>query len=113
MTENDEFVYQEMITHLPLMSHPNPKNVLIVGGGDGGVVREVCRHACVEKVTLVEIDQMVIDVAKEFFGDSTATSFDDERVTCINEDAAEFLKMFNDSNMDEKYDVSFYNIRST
>lgn len=91
LTENDEFVYQEMITHLPLMAHENPKNVLIVGGGDGAVLREVCRHKCVESVTLVEIDSVVIDVAKEFFSETTATSFDDPRVTIVMEDAAEFL----------------------
>lgn len=107
LTENDEFVYQEMITHLPMMAHPNPKNVLIVGGGDGGVLREVCRHPCVDKITLVEIDEMVIEVAKEFFGESTATSFDDSRLTLIHEDAAEFLKRHNESNCGDKYDVSF------
>jgi spermidine synthase len=96
-----------MITHLPLMIHPNPINVLIVGGGDGGVLREVCRHSCVQEITLVEIDQMVIDVAKRFFGDSTATAFDDDRVLCINEDAAEFLKKHNEKNA-KKYDVSTF-----
>jgi spermidine synthase len=104
LTEDDEFIYQEMITHLPLMIHPNPINVLIVGGGDGGVLREVCRHSCVQEITLVEIDQMVIDVAKRFFGDSTATAFDDDRVLCINEDAAEFLKKHNEKNA-KKYDI--------
>ena len=87
-----------------MMSHPNPKNILIVGGGDGGVLREVCRHECVEKITLVEIDEMVIDVAKRFFGDSTATSFDDRRVECIHEDAAEFLKQYNQGHGEEKVD---------
>ena len=74
-----------------MMANENPKNVLIVGGGDGGVLREICRHSCVESITLVEIDQKVIDVAKEFFSESTATSFDDERLTIVNQDAAEFL----------------------
>ena len=50
LTERDEFAYQEMIVHLPLFAHPNPKSVLIVGAGDGGVLREVCKHAGVEKV---------------------------------------------------------------
>jgi len=52
LTERDEFAYQEMIVHLPLFAHPNPKRVLIVGAGDGGVMREVCKHAGVEKVRL-------------------------------------------------------------
>ena len=50
LTERDEFAYQEMITHLPLFAHPNPKRVLIVGGGDGGVLREVARHTSIESV---------------------------------------------------------------
>eukprot|EP00957_Ditylum_brightwellii_P170206 12956946-Ditylum_brightwellii.AAC.1 len=81
-----------MIVHVPLLSHPNPKNVLIVGGGDGGVLREVCRHDCVEKITLVEIDPMVVDVALKYFNKSTATAFNDPRLTIVNEDAAEFLR---------------------
>jgi spermidine synthase len=56
-TERDEFSYQEMIAHVPLFSHPNPKRVLVIGGGDGGVVREVVKHACVEEVILCDIDE--------------------------------------------------------
>lgn len=104
LTENDEFVYQEMIAHLPLMSHPNPQNVLIVGGGDGAVLREVCLHPGVKSITVVEIDQKVIDVAKEFFSETTATSFDDPRVTMVNEDAADFLEKQNRSDR-QGYDV--------
>lgn len=97
-------MYQEMITHLPMMAHSNPKNVLIIGGGDGGVLREVCRHKCVESITLVEIDQKVIEVAKEFFLETLAISFDDPRLTIVNQDAADFLKMQNESNR-KGYDV--------
>lgn len=93
-----------MITHLPIMAHTNPRNVLIVGGGDGGVLREVCRHKNVQTITLVEIDQKVIDVAKEFFAETTATSFDDPRVTIVNQDAAEFLQKQNASDR-KGYDV--------
>ena len=57
-TERDEFAYQEMIAHLPLMAHPNPRNVLVIGGGDGGVLREIVKHASVESVTLCEIDEV-------------------------------------------------------
>ncbi|MCL6583590.1 MAG: polyamine aminopropyltransferase [bacterium] len=67
LTERDEFVYHEMITHVPLLSHPNPQKVLIVGGGDGGSVREVLKHPEVEHIDLVEIDQMVIDKCREYF----------------------------------------------
>merc|ERR1719223_619550 len=88
-----------------MFSHSNPQRVLIVGGGDGGVLREVCRHDCVESITMVEIDGMVIDVAKRYFADSTATSFDDPRLTIIQEDAAEFLKLHNQQNDSEGYDI--------
>ncbi|MFH3733316.1 hypothetical protein WAH84_21125, partial [Acinetobacter baumannii] len=54
-TEKDEFVYHEMVAHVPLFTHPNPENVLVVGGGDGGVIREVLKHPSVKKATLVEI----------------------------------------------------------
>eukprot|EP00397_Hematodinium_sp_SG-2012_P036393 GEMP01039285.1.p1 GENE.GEMP01039285.1~~GEMP01039285.1.p1 ORF type:complete len:306 (+),score=65.79 GEMP01039285.1:69-986(+) len=67
LTEKDEMSYQEMMAHLPLYAHPNPKKVLIIGGGDGGVLREVCKHSCVETVTLVDIDEGVINASKTFF----------------------------------------------
>ncbi|KAF7797272.1 hypothetical protein EIP86_008467 [Pleurotus ostreatoroseus] len=65
-TERDEFSYQEMIAHLPLASHPNPKKVLVIGGGDGGVVREVLKHDTVEQVVLCDIDEAVVRVSKQF-----------------------------------------------
>lgn len=92
VTERDEHAYQEMIAHIPLHCHPDPKNVLIVGGGDGGVLREVCRHSGVQRVTMCEIDKVVVDVAKKYLGNSTATAFDDPRVTLVHADAAEYVK---------------------
>ncbi|CAK7215362.1 putrescine aminopropyltransferase [Sporothrix curviconia] len=65
-TERDEFSYQEMITHLAMMSHPNPKKVLVIGGGDGGVLREVVKHECVEEATLCDIDEAVIRLSKQY-----------------------------------------------
>jgi len=100
VTERDEFSYQEMLTHLPIFSFGEPKNVLIVGGGDGGILREVAKHSCVEKIDMCEIDPMVCEVSKKF-GFSTATSFDDQRLTLIHEDAAEFVKREGEN----KYDV--------
>lgn len=93
LTERDEFAYQEMIAHLPLFAHPEPKRVLIVGGGDGGVLREVARHGCVEVIDMCEIDAKVCDVAKEFFGNSTATAFGDDRLTLVHADAAAYLRV--------------------
>ncbi|MDF2946713.1 MAG: spermidine synthase [Bacillales bacterium] len=63
-TQKDEFVYHEMVAHIPLFTHPNPENVLVVGGGDGGVIREVLKHPSVKKATLVEIDGKVIEYSK-------------------------------------------------
>lgn len=65
-TEKDEYVYHEMITHIPLFTHPNPRKVLVVGGGDGGTIREVLKHPSVEKAVLCEIDEEVIKASKEF-----------------------------------------------
>ncbi|QTN00902.1 polyamine aminopropyltransferase [Sediminibacillus dalangtanensis] len=65
-TQKDEFVYHEMVAHVPLFTHPNPKHVLVVGGGDGGVIREVLKHEQVESATLVEIDGKVIEYSKQY-----------------------------------------------
>eukprot|EP00617_Octactis_speculum_P016899 CAMPEP_0185754106 /NCGR_PEP_ID=MMETSP1174-20130828/12760_1 /TAXON_ID=35687 /ORGANISM="Dictyocha speculum, Strain CCMP1381" /LENGTH=313 /DNA_ID=CAMNT_0028432183 /DNA_START=42 /DNA_END=983 /DNA_ORIENTATION=+ len=92
LTERDEFAYQEMIVHIPMFAHQNPKHILIVGGGDGGVLREVVRHSCVERIDMCEIDEMVIDCAKKFFTTSTATGYEDPRLNLVYSDAAEFLR---------------------
>ena len=92
LTERDEHAFQEMLAHVPLHCHPEPKSVLIVGGGDGGVLREVCRHACVERIVLCEIDPLVVEVSRRFLGNSTATSFGDPRVTLVHEDAAQYVR---------------------
>ncbi|KAH7698389.1 Protein SPDS-1 b [Aphelenchoides avenae] len=65
-TERDEHSYQEMLTHLPMFAHPNPRKVLIIGGGDGGILREVLKHDTVERVTMCEIDELVVDVSKKY-----------------------------------------------
>ncbi|KAI8005894.1 Spermine synthase [Camellia lanceoleosa] len=91
LTEKDECVYQEMITHLPLCSIQSPKTVLVVGGGDGGVLREISRHNTVELIDICEIDKMVIDVSKKFFPE-LAIGFEDPRVQLHIGDAVEFLR---------------------
>ncbi|KAK6924874.1 hypothetical protein RJ641_009200 [Dillenia turbinata] len=91
LTEKDECAYQEMITHLPLCSVPNPKKILLIGGGDGGILRELSRHASVEEIHICEIDQMLIDVYKRFFPD-IAVGYEDPRVKIHLGDGIEFLK---------------------
>lgn len=80
LTEFDEFAYQEMMAHVPLFAHPFPENVLVIGGGDGGVLREVCRHDCVKTIDFCEIDEAVIRVSKQFLP-TLACGFDDPRVS--------------------------------
>jgi spermidine synthase len=65
-TDRDEFIYHEMITHPVMYLHDNPQDILVIGGGDGGTVREILKHSCVNKVVLCEIDDMVIEVSKKF-----------------------------------------------
>ncbi|XP_031401904.1 spermidine synthase [Punica granatum] len=91
ITERDECAYQEMITHLPLCSIPSPKKVLVIGGGDGGVLREVARHTSVEQIDICEIDAMVVDVSKQFFPE-IAVGFQDPRVNLKIGDGVAFLK---------------------
>lgn len=91
LTEKDECAYQEMITHLPLCSIQSPKTVLVVGGGDGGVLREISRHNSIELIDICEIDKMVIDVSKKFFPE-LAMGFEDPRVRLHVGDAIDFLQ---------------------
>lgn len=92
ITEKDEAAYQEMIAHPPLFCHTNPERVLVIGGGDGGVIREVVKHACVKEIVICEIDQMVIDCGKQYFP-SVATAWDDKRVRLVCDDASKFIKL--------------------
>jgi spermidine synthase len=91
LTEKDECAYQEMIAHLPLCSISSPKKVLVVGGGDGGVLREICRHSSVEQIDICEIDEMVINVSKQFFP-NVAVGYDDPRVRLHIGDGTAFLR---------------------
>lgn len=84
-TERDEFVYHEMVTHPALFTHPNPKKVLVVGGGDGGAIREVLKHPSVEKAVLVEIDGKVIEASRKYLP-TIAGKLSDPRVEVIIDD---------------------------
>ncbi len=91
VTEADEWVYHEMLTQPALFTHPNPEQVLIIGGGDGGTLRQVLRHDCVKRAVLVEIDEMVCRVSKQYFP-ALASGFDDPRAEIRNEDGIVYLK---------------------
>jgi spermidine synthase len=91
ITERDEFFYHEMLVHILLHAHPNPKKVIVIGGGDGGVVREILKHNTIEKVYFIEIDKEVIEVSKKFFP-GVACGVDDRRVEIKCMDGAEFVK---------------------
>uniref|UniRef100_A0A5K3EEZ7 Spermidine synthase n=2 Tax=Mesocestoides corti TaxID=53468 RepID=A0A5K3EEZ7_MESCO len=102
LTERDEAYYQEMIANISLNVHPNPRRVLIIGGGDGGVAREVARHPCVEHIDLVEIDPLVLKVARNYLP-FTACGLDHPKVTVHTADGASFLRERLTSG--QKYDV--------
>lgn len=91
LTEKDEFIYHEMISHVPMAVHPKAKNILVIGGGDGGTVREVLRYPTVEKIDLVEIDELVVEVCKKFLP-QTAGALCDPRVNFYFEDGLKFIR---------------------
>lgn len=89
-TAADEYIYHEMLALVPLLSHPHPARVLIIGGGDGGLAREVLRVPGVEYVVMVEIDRDVVDVARQFLPGHTP-ALDDPRLTIRYEDGVQYL----------------------
>lgn len=91
LTEKDEFVYHEMITHVPMSVNPNIKKILVIGAGDGGTVRELTRYNTVERIDMVEIDKMVVDVCVDHIP-QTACKLSDERVNLYFEDGLKFVK---------------------
>ena len=94
-SEADEFVYDEMIVHVPMSVHPSVKKVLVIGGGDGGVARELSYYDEIEEIDVVEEDQLFIDVCKEWFPDN-ACGLDDPRVKIYNENGLRFLRSRHD-----------------
>ncbi|MBJ3762975.1 polyamine aminopropyltransferase [Maribius pontilimi] len=91
VTERDNFIYHEMLTHVPLFAHGAARRVLIIGGGDGGMAREALRHP-LDQVTMVEIDSGVVDFSKEYLPSISAGAFDDPRLDLQIADGAEFIK---------------------
>ncbi|KAF1946017.1 spermidine synthase [Clathrospora elynae] len=90
-TERDEFSYQEMITHLAMNAHPNPEKVLVIGGGDGGVLREVVKHDCVKEAVLCDIDEAVIRLSKQYLP-GMSVGFEHPKTTTIVGDGFKFLE---------------------
>jgi spermidine synthase len=100
LSDYDEFAYHEMIVHVPMCLHPNPKSVLVVGGGDGGSVREVLRHPSVERVVMCEIDEEVVNASRKYFP-RISCKLDDPKVELMIRDAVEYVK-----NPGETFDVA-------
>ena len=99
LTEKDEFIYHEMITHVPMAVHPNVKKVLVIGAGDGGVVRELTRYQSIEQIDMVEIDRRVVEVCKEYLP-RTACCFDDPRVQVTYADGLKYIR-----SKEDEYDL--------
>ena len=101
LTEKDEFIYHEMMVHVPMCVHPQAKRVLVIGGGDGGTVRELLRYAQVEHIDLVEIDELVVEVCKKYLP-QTAGCLSDERVHPHYEDGLKYIR-----HHELEYDIIF------
>lgn len=99
-TEGDEHVYHEMMAHVPILAHGAASRVLIVGGGDGGMAREVLKHKSVESLTMVEIDGGVVDFCREYLPNHSAGAFDDPRFNLVIADGCRFVK-----ETDKRFDV--------
>jgi spermidine synthase len=100
ITEMDEFVYQEMIAHVPLIAHGNARNVLIIGAGDGGVLRRVLQHRGVERAVMVEIDGEVIRLSKEHLPDIAGNAWTDPRAEVIVGDGIDYVRKAPDASFD-------------
>lgn len=99
VTEKDEFIYHDMIVHVPMATNPNIKNVLVIGAGDGGTIRELAKYEHIENIDMVEIDKRVVEVCKEYLP-QTACRFDDKRVNLFFEDGLKFVR-----NKENEYDL--------
>lgn len=91
LTEKDEFIYHEMLVHVPMSVHPNVQNVLVIGAGDGGILRELTHYPNIQQIDLVEIDEQVIDVCKQYLP-QTACGFDDPRVRVHIADGLKYVR---------------------
>lgn len=99
-TERDEFIYHEMMAHVPIIAHGRAKRILIIGGGDGGMLREVCRHRSVEQITMVEIDANVVEFCRQYLPNHNAGAYEDPRFSLVIEDGVNFVNQ-----IETKFDV--------
>ncbi|MFW5846603.1 MAG: polyamine aminopropyltransferase [Nanoarchaeota archaeon] len=99
-SEFDEFLYHESLVQFPLFAHPNPKKILIIGGGDGGSLEEATKHQNIEKITMVELDKEVVEFSKKYLPKINKNSFEDKRVNLIFDDGIKFLE-----NTKENFDI--------
>jgi len=93
LTEKDEFIYHEMIIHVPMAVHPCAKKVLVIGAGDGGVIRELVQYQQIEHIDLVEIDELVVEVCKKYLP-QTSCCFGDERVHIYYQDGLKYIRSY-------------------
>jgi len=100
VTLADEFVYHEMMAHVPLFALAEPKNILVIGGGDGGILREVLKHPSVKTATLCEIDRTVVDMSAKYFPEVSAGAFDNSHTEIVIADGVKFV-----SETDLKFDA--------
>ena len=96
LTEKDEFVYDEMIVHVPMAVHPQVEKILVIGGGDGGVVRELAKYDTVEQIDVVEADPLLVEVCRKYFP-QMACSLNDPRVHIYHEDGLRFIRSKSDA----------------
>lgn len=96
LTEKDEFIYHEMISHVPMAVHPQVEKILVIGGGDGGVVRELARYDTVEQIDVVEADPLLVEVCRKYFP-QMACSLNDPRVHIYHEDGLRFIRSKSDA----------------
>ena len=90
-TEADEFIYHEMLTHVPILAHGCTRHVLVLGGGDGGMIEEVLKHDSVEKVVMVEVDRSVVNLCQEYFHSLCQGAFDDPRLELVIADGSQYV----------------------
>ncbi|MCW8915297.1 MAG: polyamine aminopropyltransferase [Magnetovibrio sp.] len=100
VTTRDEYVYHEMLTHVPVLAKGDVTDVLIIGGGDGGILREALRHKSIERATMVELDRSVVDLSLEYLPEISNGAFDDPRTDLVIADGVKFV-----AETDKRFDV--------